>query len=134
MLTRIGFFREFFADHPELPSIRDHVRPHPAESAGQVVAYLRAGHVMSAVMEGMTDVIDGRSFEEGSGCSSLLTDGTWLWRRDLAHYVEAHNVELPAAFLRQAARGEVPPLSADELAELETIERRDYGPDWWVGP
>ncbi|WP_406840420.1 hypothetical protein ACICHK_37395 [Streptomyces sp. AHU1] len=33
------------------------------------------------------------------GCSSLLTDGTWLWRQDFPHYLETHHVSLPDAFL-----------------------------------
>jgi hypothetical protein len=37
----------------------------------------------------------------GSRC---LTDGLWVWPEGLAHYVEHHDVYLPAEFLRTMTR------------------------------
>jgi hypothetical protein len=47
----------------------------------------------------MLDIFDRTPFSEGSGCSSLLTVGAWVWRRDLAHYVERYHVGLPDDFV-----------------------------------
>ncbi|WP_284581852.1 hypothetical protein [Streptomyces sp. 2P-4] len=37
------------------------------------------------------------------GGSSLLSDGRFVWRADLARYVDAYHLELPATFLSFAA-------------------------------
>ncbi|NEA39870.1 hypothetical protein G3I42_11405 [Streptomyces sp. SID11385] len=52
--------------------------------------------------------------------ASLLTDGTWVWRLDLAHYVAHAHVRLPADFLSAVrARAYVPPeVDADRLTAL----------------
>uniref|UniRef100_A0AAU2A0P4 Uncharacterized protein n=1 Tax=Streptomyces sp. NBC_00093 TaxID=2975649 RepID=A0AAU2A0P4_9ACTN len=52
------------------------------------MAYLDAGHVLIDVMEAGHDAITGRAHRHSLGCSSLVTDGTWLWRLDFPHYVE----------------------------------------------
>jgi hypothetical protein len=63
------------------------------------VAYLDGGHVLIDVMEAGPDVLTERPHRHSWGCSSLLTDGTWLWRQDFPHYVETHHVQLPEAFI-----------------------------------
>lgn len=50
-------------------------------------------------MESGHDVITGRAHRHSSGCSSLVTDGAWLWRKDFPHYLEVHHVSLPETFL-----------------------------------
>src|SRR4051812_12044262 len=50
-------------------------------------------------MEAGHDVITGSAHRHSPGCSSLVTDGTWLWRQDFPHYVETHHVSLPGAFI-----------------------------------
>lgn len=34
-----------------------------------------------------------------------LTDGVWIWPQGLTHYVDAHDIELPGAFLDHVASG-----------------------------
>jgi hypothetical protein len=133
---RVGFFRKFYPDHPSLPLLRDHMRPEPAESEPEIVGYLRAGHMLAAVMEGMVDYFDGTPFEGGSGCSSLLTDGIFLWRQDLAHYVERYHVDLPTDFVRALVDAEfrMPELSPDDMRELAESEWQSRGRDWWALP
>jgi len=70
-------------------SIRDAVRPVGEPDEADLVAYLDGGHVLIDVMEGGHDVITGSTHRRSSGCSSLLTDGTWLWRQDFPHYDSA---------------------------------------------
>jgi hypothetical protein len=50
------------------------------------------------MMDVQDDFFD-RSQQVLSG-SSVSTDGDWLWRDDLAHYVQRHNVTIPDEFLR----------------------------------
>ncbi|MFD7046634.1 hypothetical protein ACFWBS_03185 [Streptomyces mirabilis] len=73
-------------------SMRDAVQPVGEPDEAELVAYLDACQVLIDVMEAGRDVITGSSHRHSSGCSSLVTDGTWLWRRDFPHYVETHHV------------------------------------------
>lgn len=100
MLGLLGFYDELDngSGQPN-GSIRDAVQPAGEPDEAELVAYLDAGHVLIDVMEGGPDVITGSPHRHSPGCSSLLTDGTWLWRLDFPHYVETHHVSLPDAFI-----------------------------------
>ncbi|WP_280872099.1 hypothetical protein [Streptomyces sp. MJP52] len=100
MLGLLGFYDEL-DKHPGQPngSIHDAVRPVGEPDETDLVAYLDAGHVLLDVMEGGCDIITGNPHRHGLGCSSPVTDGTWLWRLDTPHYLETHHVLLPEAFL-----------------------------------
>jgi hypothetical protein len=95
-----GFYDEL-DDRPGQPSgsIRDAVRSVGEPDEAHLVAYLDVGHVLIDVMEAGHDVITGSPHRHSPGCSSLVTDGTWLWRQDFPHYLETHHVSLPGAFL-----------------------------------
>ncbi|WP_328674953.1 hypothetical protein [Streptomyces sp. NBC_00343] len=100
MLGLLGFYDEL--DTPSGQpngSIRDAVRSVGEPDEADLVAYLDAGHVLIEVMEAGRDVIIGSTHRHSPGCSSLVTDGTWLWRQDFPHYVETHHVSLPGAFI-----------------------------------
>src|SRR4051794_5553433 len=79
-------------------TIVDHIGSEPLEDVEQVVAYLRSGHPLIDMMDIQDDVIDGTREQIMNG-SSIVTDGQWLWREDLAYYVKQHNVTLPEEFL-----------------------------------
>ncbi|MFF8027466.1 hypothetical protein ACFZDJ_41510 [Streptomyces sp. NPDC007896] len=100
MLGLLGFYDELDnrAGQPN-GSIRDAVQPVGEPDEAELVAYLDAGHVLIDVMEAGRDVITGSPHRHSPGCSSLVTDGTWLWRRDFPHYVETHHVSVPGAFI-----------------------------------
>jgi hypothetical protein len=136
MLRRAGFFREFYPDHPSLPWLRDHVSTRRVRSETKIVDYLRAGHLLVGIMEWGVDHFDGTPFDGSSGCSSLLTDGQWVWRQDLAHYVERYHVELETNFVASlvAADFRMPDLSVHQLTELTAAEKAASGVDWWAVP
>ncbi|WP_239091427.1 hypothetical protein [Streptomyces sp. SID14478] len=96
----LGFYNEL-DDRSGQPngSIRDAVRSVGEPDEAKLVAYLDAGHVLIDVMEAGHDVITGSPHRHSSGCSSLVTDGAWLWRQDFPHYLESHHVSLPQTFL-----------------------------------
>ncbi|MFJ5924707.1 hypothetical protein ACIQF6_19115 [Kitasatospora sp. NPDC092948] len=100
MLGLLGFYDEF-ENRSGRPngSVRDAVRPVGEPDEAELVAYLDAGHTLIDVMEGGHDVLTGEAHRHSSGCSSLMTDGAWLWRQDFPHYLETHHVALPEAFL-----------------------------------
>src|SRR5262249_45711107 len=85
---------------------------------GRIVAYLQAGVCLAAAGGVQRDVLDPSSGVYTS--PDMLTDGIWLWPGELAHYVAAHHVELPAAFVAHMRRhgwlGR--PLGAAERAAL----------------
>ncbi|MFF3376124.1 hypothetical protein ACFYXF_24605 [Streptomyces sp. NPDC002680] len=99
LLGLLGFYDEL-DNRPGQPngSVHDAVRPVGEPDEADLVAYLDAGHVLIDVMEAGHDAITGRAHRHSLGCSSLVTDGTWLWRLDFPHYVETHHVLLPEAF------------------------------------
>ncbi|WP_019711966.1 hypothetical protein [Streptomyces xinghaiensis] len=79
--------------------MRDAVRPAGEPDEADLVAYLDAGYILIDVMEAGRDVLTGSRHRHALGCSSLVSDGTWLWRLDFPHYVETHHVALPEAFI-----------------------------------
>lgn len=100
MLGLLGFYDEF-NDAGVRPNgrLRDAVRPAGEADEGKIVTYLDAGHVLLDVMEAGRDVLTGLPHRYSAGCSSLVTDGSWLWRQDFSHYLATHHVALPETFL-----------------------------------
>ncbi|MFF9285793.1 hypothetical protein [Streptomyces griseosporeus] len=100
MINRVGFYREF-GDHGgssvSAPSVRDAVRAAGEWDEERIVAYLESSTEIYSTMGAEQDVITGDTWIAGAG--SLVTDGTWLWLAELAHYVRHHHVSLPAEFL-----------------------------------
>ena len=62
----------------------------------RLIAYLDSGEVFQSWL-GDTDCRLGCGEEDLA--TSDLTDGVWLWPQSLSHYIEAHDVVLPDAFL-----------------------------------
>jgi hypothetical protein len=98
-MRTVGFFGELWAtDALEAqPSLLESIRPEPAPHESEIVAYLKGGHVLIDMMDTTRDAVTGDEWILGA--STTLTDGEWLWRQDLAHYVQRHHVRLPDAFL-----------------------------------
>ncbi|MCP9944376.1 hypothetical protein LUX12_05545 [Streptomyces somaliensis] len=100
MLGLLGFYDELDDRSGQASgSIHDAVRSVGEPDEPDLVAYLDAGHFLIDVMEAGHDVITGSPHRHSLGCSSLVTDGTWLWRQDFPHYLETHHVSLPRTFL-----------------------------------
>ncbi len=101
-MLRVGFVQEFFAEPVDLPGIHELTRsdsPDWQATAAFAVTYLAAGTVVAAFTE--TEPCLLGCGENLVGCSSLLTDGSWVWRGDLRHYVGRHGVTLPAGFVER---------------------------------
>lgn len=105
--------------HPDPPqSIADHIGAEPLEDADLVTRYLTKGHLLIDMMDVERDVLDPE--QEVLSGSSIMTDGEWLWRRDLAYYVRRHHVLLPRDLLAtiRERRYTVPPLDETQLIAL----------------
>ncbi|GAA1550878.1 hypothetical protein [Streptomyces globosus] len=135
----IGFHREMQSAPRDVfrSSLRDHVRSGAAYPKAEVAGYLGSGHPVLDVTETTRDALEGRFWVPGG--SSLLSDGRFVWRVDLARYVDAYNLELPAAFVSFAAGNgfSVPPpdreqllrISAAAMEALGFCEVKGAGPD-----
>ncbi|WP_431038640.1 hypothetical protein ACQYWQ_28455 [Streptomyces sp. P6-2-1] len=121
-------------------------RPRPARDAGplgaatrargesdepELLAYLRAGLLLHTERAALPDALAPHT-PPLTRAASLLTDGTWVWRLDLAHYVARAHVRLPVDFLSAVrARAYVPPeVDAERLAALRAhwAHRAHWGP------
>ncbi len=86
------------------PDPRELVAPYQPADKARVLRHLRAGRVVQRTL--------GYSYcrfhcgvsprELGSAC---LTDGVYRWPEGLAHYVDEHDVQLPAAFIAHIKSG-----------------------------
>jgi hypothetical protein len=105
MLRLLGFFEEFqsHTDRDEVyvsgGTLKAKRRETGEMDEQRLVEYLDSGYMVLPLMEGCPDVLSGAAHRRAGGGSSHLTDGEWLWRQDLAHYVEQYHVELPPEFL-----------------------------------
>lgn len=117
-LKSVGFFREQYRDERDLPSIHDAVRSEPHPDAERIVAYLEAGIGIAGVGEYARDVLAPEPRYTVS--PSLLTDGVWLWRADLAYYIAKYQVAIPEEFVAQMRKNgwKVPDLSEDHALRL----------------
>jgi len=116
----IGFYQEMDANYQatwggSVPA------PHSGEGkypVTELLSYLTSGYPLLDVMELTSDVING-AFRVPGG-SSVLTDGEFVWRADLAQYVEHYRIDLPEDFLRAAHRNgfRIPPADYEALRPL----------------
>ncbi|MFI0237878.1 hypothetical protein [Streptomyces sp. NPDC016845] len=99
MLRLLGFFDDFgFSGELAAGPLRAQVRESGEPDEARIVRYLDRGHRLTHFMEAGFDPLTGAAHRHTSGCSSLVTDGVWVWRADFAHYLETYHVPLPAAF------------------------------------
>ncbi|MFF9341105.1 MULTISPECIES: hypothetical protein [unclassified Streptomyces] len=116
----IGFYREL---DPHYDTAWGGPLPAPESGKGkypvaELAGYLASGHPLFDVTELTTDAIGG-AFRVPGG-SSLLSDGTFVWRADLVKYVEHYRIDLPEDFLRAARENgfRVPPADYEALLPL----------------
>jgi hypothetical protein len=95
------------------------------DSIDSVTKYLKSGYPVLDVMESTPDPLRPGHYVRGG--ASILTDGHWVWRFDLAYYVREHAVKLPEEFLTALVSANYvrPALELDELRRI-TIEVCDW--------
>ncbi|WP_394779531.1 hypothetical protein [Undibacterium sp.] len=94
----VGLYRELIVgNNRSLESIRSVINQLSSEQSEIIVRYLKAGIPVFDVMEASIDPFDSRT--RISGGPSLVSDGHWVWRRDLAHFVEKYRIGLPPDFI-----------------------------------
>jgi hypothetical protein len=125
----IGFYQDM---DPGYSASWGGFAPHPGSGEGKypvgdVVSYLKSGYPVLDVMELTVDVIDG-AFRVPGG-SSVLTDGQFVWREDLASYVERYRIDLPQHFLEAAQRHSfnIPAVDQEALLDISVEVSRTLG-------
>ncbi|PJJ59083.1 hypothetical protein [Hymenobacter chitinivorans] len=123
-LLGFGFWRSLA--EPLLPDPAWFVDAHWAASERQMVlAYLRQGRPLQQWM--------GQSWcRLGCGNTTLgsadLTDGTYCWPEGLAHYLEQHQLRLPAEIIHHIrAQSAFPSAQAQAIAPYCPVDNR-----WWL--
>ncbi|SOD65849.1 hypothetical protein SAMN06297387_12381 [Streptomyces zhaozhouensis] len=128
-LTYVGFYAELVPDDtaPHHGSLREALSPPGDYPPEPVAAYLEAGHPVLDLTEGTRDVI-GDAFHVPGGVS-VLTDGTFVWRLDLAAYVRHYTPALPGPLLTRAlaSPAAASPLSRDALLAITGRVVADLG-------
>jgi len=112
-LDLIGYWASGSAEDPTgYPDPRDLVGTWEPTDRQNVIAYLASGIAFRNYM-GPSHC---RLCESPLGAAEL-SDGTWAWPEGLEHYVEAHNIRLPEAFVDTARRahGQVPQSAKETL-------------------
>lgn len=97
-----------------LPDPRTVVNPHWNPSAKEtVLRYLRGANTCNSFLGYSYCRFDCGVTEHEMGCCEK-TDGKWVWPEGLAHYVDKHDVDLPAEFLADIEKAtSVPSITAD---------------------
>ena len=112
----VGLIKELEPESPVLlPSLgvlRGQLDP---ESVDRVSAYLQAGEIVSDVMQFCTDPLN--SSVRIPGGSGLQSDGVWVWRQDLYHYVESYHIALPQEFVAHIFNGSISEYSEEQCDE-----------------
>ncbi|MFD7057973.1 hypothetical protein [Streptomyces sp. NPDC059906] len=127
MINPVGFFSELSPGWglPESGSIREAVRPSGEADEAGIVSYLLSGTEIWSEMSAGPDVLDA----DGpllTGIGSLYTDGEWVWRGDLSHYVSKHHVALPDQFVTRIRDANYSPSKVPDN-RLVAIATEDLG-------
>jgi hypothetical protein len=125
MLKSVGFFAELGRSPDYHGSMRDISASEPSTDEAALIDYLRSGHQLFDVPETAFDVLQHDLKIVGG--PSLLSDGMWIWRLDLPHYVGRYHLRLPREFVDHVRANEyaVPALSDEELTSVG-LEIRDF--------
>jgi hypothetical protein len=115
-LIRVGFYQELKHGRPDGESLRAVVQPEGAPDDARLAAYLRSGKQMMIAPGPVKDVLAANAI---IGTLAILTDGTYAWPSDFAHYVEKHHARPPTELVEHArANSFVVPAEID-LSQLE---------------
>lgn len=129
-MTVIGLIRELEPTaQVSLPSLTELKGELPAELASTISEYLERGCPVLDVMEGSRDPLNPNHYI--SGGPSLVSDGKWVWRLDLAYFVKQYRIRLNPEFLDYVSSGQGRFLSDSEILarsdEVQTAYRAALG-------
>lgn len=124
-LRRAGFFRELGYGNEQGPSLEE--CRHEAAQADEalILGYLESGSVLVAMFGVEDDYFDPA--KTAIADTAIVTDGTWCWPGELAHYVREYHVAVPADFVAHMRQRSWQPsqLTDADLIRLRNEESRN---------
>ena len=115
----IGIYREMVGISDKLKSIQEDSGLIDKNIAEKAARYLSSGIPVIDFMEATYDPFDKNAVI--SGGSSLLSDGHWVWRVDLAYLVEKYCLWLPDELISEVVERSV----VDQSLEAEVLEKSE---------
>lgn len=120
MVKLLGFYSELDAGNPMVyaDSMKAALGESPSLHEEEISSYLENGIVLIDMMEACLDVMSEDRYIPGG--SSVLTDGEWVWRLDLPHYVRRYHLRLDSAFIDHVSGLDfvIPKLSKTEIISV----------------
>jgi hypothetical protein len=100
-IVRIGFTNNhILADKLDKKLMEPLVNQQSHEDEDKIIKYLKAGYICSPIGANIvSDSIDGIYLDFRDGENMARTDGSWVWRDDLAYYVKHYHISLPEEFV-----------------------------------
>jgi len=109
--------------------LRNSIQNIGIEDREKIISYLKSGQMILFRPQIVADVLSEK--EEWIGSTSIYSDGVWLWKDYLVHYLEKYNIQIPPEFILHAERNnwQSPKISSereekitDEILELSLIQ------------
>ena len=101
-VRHLGFFSDLPHGISSEPSVQSLIAAVPLTDEDRLVEYLSNGELFIASPGVVCDVLADSGTVIGS--ADILTDGVWVWPRDLCHYVRRYHARLPEDFVEHARR------------------------------
>jgi hypothetical protein len=96
-------------------SIRDAVASVAGGDEARIAEYLEAGYGIIDYTESGYDVLGSGAINVA--CSSLVSDGEWVWRNDLAFYVRRYHLRLADEFVEHVRANDCT-MPAEDISKL----------------
>lgn len=95
---------EIFDDEDSMENqaklLRNNIQDGEINDKEKVIAYLKSGQMILFRPEIVPDVLS--KDEVWIGNTSIYSDGVWIWKEYLIHYLEKYNIQLPSEFIFHA--------------------------------
>jgi len=91
-----GIWLQDGENYQNCPDIEDWIGCEILEKVGMIEAYLQSGNLVAASPISTKCHLCSHEIDTSK---VFLTDGVWMWPKDLGHYVLEHNLQLPETFL-----------------------------------
>ena len=96
ILKRHGYYKEMPYAEPSDPSIFDSIGKKNPEK-DKICRYLNNGFILAACGGVTNDIINPKNGVIGT--PDEMTDGQWIWPRDVAYYVQNYDLQLNPVFI-----------------------------------
>lgn len=131
MFHTVGFFRELNSGHESQVfegSMHDLICDEPSSDEEKLCSYVGGGHAVVDIMGAEVDIVSKDVYIGGG--ASILTDGIWVWRKDLSHYLRRYHLRLSGQFVDHVrdVSYTMPEISRERLVDATNyVVKRIFG-------